>query len=35
MPRTIDCELTADLVETCSPGDVALLTGIIKVCLIN
>ncbi|KAK6639693.1 hypothetical protein RUM43_007968 [Polyplax serrata] len=31
VPRTIDCELTADLVETCSPGDVALLTGIIKI----
>ncbi|XP_031474929.1 probable DNA helicase MCM8 isoform X2 [Nymphaea colorata] len=31
MPRTIECELTEDLVDSCIPGDVMTVTGIIKV----
>ncbi|KAK1320493.1 hypothetical protein QJS10_CPA03g01306 [Acorus calamus] len=31
VPRTVDCELTEDLVDACIPGDVVTLTGIIKV----
>lgn len=31
MPRTVECELTEDLVDACIPGDVVTVTGIIKV----
>ncbi|KAF8395011.1 hypothetical protein HHK36_018950 [Tetracentron sinense] len=31
VPRTVDCELTEDLVDACIPGDVVTVTGIIKV----
>ncbi|KAF9595458.1 hypothetical protein IFM89_000376 [Coptis chinensis] len=31
VPRTVECELTEDLVDVCIPGDVVTVTGIIKV----
>ncbi|XP_076114313.1 DNA helicase MCM8-like isoform X2 [Mytilus galloprovincialis] len=31
IPRTIDCELTQDLVDSCVPGDVVTISGIVKV----
>lgn len=31
IPRTVDCELTEDLVDTCVPGDVVTICGIVKV----
>lgn len=31
VPRTIECELTEDLVNSCTPGDVITVTGIVKV----
>ncbi|XP_074349336.1 putative DNA helicase MCM8 isoform X1 [Apium graveolens] len=31
VPRTVDCELTEDLVDACIPGDTVTVTGIIKV----
>ncbi|XP_032818836.1 DNA helicase MCM8 isoform X1 [Petromyzon marinus] len=31
IPRTVECELTHDLVDSCVPGDVITLTGIVKV----
>ncbi|KAL0338403.1 UNVERIFIED_CONTAM: putative DNA helicase MCM8 [Sesamum angustifolium] len=31
VPRTVECELTEDLVDTCIPGDVVTVTGIIRV----
>ncbi|XP_010464617.1 PREDICTED: probable DNA helicase MCM8 [Camelina sativa] len=31
LPRTVECELTEDLVDTCIPGDVVTVTGIIGV----
>ncbi|XP_071080734.1 DNA helicase MCM8-like [Haliotis cracherodii] len=31
IPRTIDCELTADLVDSCVPGDIVTVSGIVKV----
>lgn len=31
MPRTVECELTEDLVDSCIPGDVVTVTGLIKV----
>ena len=31
VPRTIECELTEDLVDSCIPGDVVRVTGIINV----
>ncbi|CAH1099457.1 unnamed protein product [Psylliodes chrysocephalus] len=34
-PRTLDCELTEDLVKTCLPGDDVTITGIIKVRDLN
>jgi len=30
IPRTIECELTDDLVDSCMPGDTVVLTGIVK-----
>ena len=30
IPRTIDCELSGDLVDTCVPGDVVTVTAIVK-----
>lgn len=30
VPRTVECELTNDLVYTCIPGDVVTITGIVK-----
>lgn len=31
MPRTIEIELTDDLVDVCCPGDNVTVTGIVKV----
>ena len=31
MPRTVECELTVDLVDACIPGDVVTVTGIIRM----
>lgn len=31
VPRTVECELAEDLVDSCIPGDVITVTGIIKV----
>nr|XP_028578029.1 DNA helicase MCM8 isoform X1 [Podarcis muralis] len=31
IPRTIECELAQDLVDSCVPGDVITVTGIVKV----
>ncbi|KAL1239536.1 DNA helicase [Trichinella pseudospiralis] len=31
IPKTIDCELTDDLVSTCPPGSVITLTGVVRV----
>eukprot|EP01018_Ginkgo_biloba_P024667 Gb_07123 [translate_table: standard] len=31
MPRTVECELTEDLVDACIPGDVVTVCGIVKV----
>ncbi|XP_075420095.1 DNA helicase MCM8 [Tenrec ecaudatus] len=31
IPRTIECELVHDLVDSCVPGDVVTVTGIVKV----
>uniref|UniRef100_T1JGS4 DNA helicase MCM8 n=1 Tax=Strigamia maritima TaxID=126957 RepID=T1JGS4_STRMM len=30
IPRTIECELTNDLVDSCIPGDVVIVSGIVK-----
>lgn len=30
VPRTVECELTNDLVYTCIPGDIVTVTGIVK-----
>ncbi|KFO96941.1 DNA helicase MCM8 [Calypte anna] len=31
IPRTIECELVQDLVDSCVPGDMVTITGIVKV----
>lgn len=31
IPRTVECELTADLVGVCTPGENVSVTGILKV----
>lgn len=31
VPRTVECELTEDLVDACIPGDVVTVAGIIRV----
>ncbi|PKI62194.1 hypothetical protein CRG98_017567 [Punica granatum] len=31
VPRTVECELTEDLVDVCIPGDVVTVTGFVKV----
>uniref|UniRef100_A0A0E0L3J5 Probable DNA helicase MCM8 n=1 Tax=Oryza punctata TaxID=4537 RepID=A0A0E0L3J5_ORYPU len=31
VPRTIECELTEDLVDCCIPGEIVTVTGIVKV----
>ncbi|KFV61734.1 DNA helicase MCM8, partial [Dryobates pubescens] len=31
IPRTIECELVQDLVDSCVPGDLVTVTGIVKV----
>ena len=30
VPRTIECELTADLVDSCVPGDLVTITAVVK-----
>ena len=30
VPRTVECELSEDLVDACIPGDVVTVTGIIR-----
>ncbi|XP_041352396.1 LOW QUALITY PROTEIN: DNA helicase MCM8-like [Gigantopelta aegis] len=31
IPRTVDCELTFDLVDSCVPGDIVTISGTVKV----
>lgn len=31
IPRTVECELSQDLVDSCVPGDMVTITGIVKV----
>lgn len=31
VPRTIDCELTGDLVGSCVPGDQIIVCGVVRV----
>ncbi|XP_076463609.1 DNA helicase MCM8-like [Babylonia areolata] len=31
IPRTVDCELTCDLVDSCIPGDIVTVSGTVKV----
>jgi len=31
VPRTVECELTEDLCDSCQPGDVVKLSGVVKV----
>lgn len=31
IPRTIECELVQDLVDSCVPGDMVTITGVVKV----
>ncbi|KAK3102993.1 hypothetical protein FSP39_015600 [Pinctada imbricata] len=31
IPRTVDCELTQDLVDSCVPGDIVTVSGVVKV----
>ena len=31
VPRTIDCELTADLTGCCVPGDSVVVSGLVQV----
>ncbi|XP_014673549.1 PREDICTED: DNA helicase MCM8-like isoform X2 [Priapulus caudatus] len=31
VPRTVECELTDDLVDTCAPGDTVTVCGVVKV----
>ena len=33
IPRTVECELTDDMVDSCVPGDVVTVCGVVKVCL--
>jgi len=30
VPRTVECELSEDLVDACIPGDVLTVTGVIR-----
>ena len=30
IPRTIECELTSDLVDSCIPGDMVTITAVVK-----
>ena len=30
IPRTMECELTSDLVDSCIPGDMVTITAIVK-----
>lgn len=34
VPRSLECELTEDLVDSCVPGDVVTINGIVK-CTTN
>lgn len=31
IPRTVECEVQEDLVDSCVPGDMITVTGIVKV----
>lgn len=35
MPRTIDAELFSDLIDTCTPGDVVTVCGVVRVMTIE
>ena len=30
IPRTIECEMTSDLVDSCVPGDMVTITAVVK-----
>jgi len=31
LPRTVECELTEDLVNACIPGDIVTVCGIVEI----
>ena len=31
IPRTVECQLTSDLCDSCVPGDTVTVTGIVRV----
>lgn len=35
MPRTLDAELVADLIDSCIPGDIVVVNGIIRVQMVE
>lgn len=35
VPRTVECEVSDDLVSSCSPGDEVTIVGIVKVSSTN
>lgn len=35
IPRTLECELTSDLVDSCVPGDIAVVAGEVKVTSVD
>jgi hypothetical protein len=35
IPRTLECELTNDLVDACVPGDIATVSGEVKVVSVD
>jgi hypothetical protein len=35
IPRTLECELTNDLVDSCVPGDIAVVAGEVKVASVE
>jgi DNA helicase MCM8 len=35
VPRTVECELTEDLVGSCVPGDIVTVTGVVKIITVE